>query len=204
MKVILLLNWGIGHEILKVFHNLSDITIVKVMTRYKSNSLDEWENIVYNYSKEKGYKTINEKKVTFDMLKRYIDNNDIDLLVSHSFMKIIPKKVFNAPKKGSINIHASLLPKYRGASPTYWVLKNGENKTGLTCHYINSTVDAGDIISQKSIEVRPDDSIETIIERQKLIVKDLILESLSNINNPNFRAVKQTNENASYAPRSSL
>jgi len=204
MKVILLLNWGIGHEILKVFHNLSDMTIEMVMTRYKSNSIDEWENMVYNYSKEKGYKTLNEKKVSFDMLKSYIDKSDIDLLVSHSFMKIIPKKVFNAPKKGSINIHASLLPKYRGASPTYWVLKNGENKTGLTCHYINATVDAGDIISQKIIEVRPDDSIETIIERQKLIVKDLILESLSNINNPNFRAVKQTNENASYAPRSSL
>ncbi|KPA15157.1 methionyl-tRNA formyltransferase [Candidatus Magnetomorum sp. HK-1] len=203
MKVILLLNWGIGYEILKVFHKLSDIVIEMVVTRYNANDniSDKWENIVYNYSKENEYRTIDQKNISFDMLKQIIDNNKIDLLVSHSYMKIFPIHIFQAPRVGSINIHASLLPKYRGASPTYWVLTNKETKTGLTCHFIDEGVDSGDIISQKEIDVQTDDTIETIIEKQKLIVKDLIIESLFNLKNPNFCAIKQDEKKAIYAPR---
>ena len=203
MKVLLLLNWGLGYEILKVFHKLPGVFIIMVVTRHNKDKANtcKWENIVYNFSKKHGYKTIDQERISFEDLKQIIDKNKIDLLVSHAYMKIIPKKVFMAPKLGSINIHASLLPKYRGPSPVYWLLKNKDKTTGLTCHFIDEGVDKGDIIFQKAINVEPDDNIDSIIERQKIIVEDLIVESMTRVQDPDFCAIKQSDDLATYAPR---
>ena len=130
--------------------------------------------------------------------------SEIDLLISHAFMRILPRKVFAAPKYGSINIHPSLLPKYRGPSPTYWVLHNKENVTGLTCHFIDKYIDTGDIIHQIEIPVKSGDTIASIIERQKPLVVELLFKSFSKIRDQNFRPITQQNRLASYAPRPKL
>jgi methionyl-tRNA formyltransferase len=201
MKVIVLANWGIGYEVLKALDRLSDTEIFLVVTRYDVNNRDKWYNIVYNFACQCGYKTKFERFISFDELRESILKSDIDVLVSHAFMRILPKAAFSAPKYGSINIHASLLPKYRGPSPTYWVLKNKETVTGLTCHYIDEGVDTGDIIYQVEVPVKSDDTIETIIEKQKKITGLLITESLARITNKNFHPLPQNNELVSYAPK---
>jgi len=192
MKIALLLNWGLGLEVLKVFHSLQNIDISFVVTQFDPESTDIWKNVVYNHSLMLGYKTISQEKLSFEKLQKEIEENDVDLLLSHAFMKIFPKSIIIAPKFGCINIHASLLPKYRGASPTKLVLKNKEKQTGLTTHYINEGIDTGDIIFQIKIPVKTDDTEDSIIERLKSVVKKLIIESLSRINDPKFVAISQT------------
>jgi len=192
MKIALLLNWGVGLEVLKIFHCLQNIDISFVVTQFDPETTDIWKNVVYNHSLMFGYKTISQKKLSFGILEKKIKENEVDLLVSHAFMKIFPKSIITAPKFGCINIHASLLPKYRGASPTKLVLKNKDKLTGLTMHYIDEGIDTGDIIFQIKIPVKIDDTEESIIERLKSVIKELIIESLSKINDPKFVAIPQT------------
>jgi len=201
LKVVLLANWGLGLELLKILHLRDDIDIKLVITQYKKNVLDVWYNSVYDYSYENGYKIVKQESLLFDELQKYIAELKVDLLVTHAFMKILPKEIFSAPKYGSINIHPSLLPKHRGPSPTYWVLKNREKATGLTCHYIDSGIDTGDIISQRKIIVEPHDTVSSIIEKQKLIIEELVEESIKRLQGRTFKPMVQKEELASYAPK---
>jgi len=196
-----LANWGLGLELLKTLHLRNDVAIKLVITQYKKNVLDIWYNSVYDFACEKGYKTVDQRSISFNELKKYITKSKIDILVTHAFMKILPKEVFSAPKYTSINIHPSLLPKYRGPSPTYWVLKNRDKTTGLTCHYIDEGVDTGDIISQSITIVQPDDTIDSIIEKQKLTLNDLVDDCIKKIVDPAFIPELQKEKLSSYAPR---
>ena len=163
-------------------------------------SEDPWENVLYKHSLELGHGTLPENNVTFKEIVQTIHLHDIDLMITHAFMKILPEYVFAAPKLGTINIHPSLLPKYRGPSPTKWVLKNQEPETGLTCHYIDKGVDTGDIIHQVKIQVEKNDSVETLIEKEKQLLEQLINQSLSKITDNSFRAFKQIEKHATEAP----
>jgi len=191
MKVALFLNWGLGLEILKTIHPFPPTEVVFVITQFEPETIDVWKNVVYDYSLKLGYKTIPQNMVSFDTLKKEMENDEIDLLISHAFMKIFPKSILTIPKFGCINIHPSLLPKYRGPSPTKLVLKNKDKITGLTAHYIDEGIDTGSIIYQLKVSVKTDDTEDTIIEKMKSITKPLILETFSRINDSTFEATPQ-------------
>lgn len=201
MKVILLANWGLGLEILKVLHRLPNIGIELVVTRFIEDSADRWENVVHDFSLEQGCRTKRQETLSFSELKDEIERSETDLMITHAYMKILKRKVFSAPKYGSVNIHPSLLPKYRGPSPTCWVLKNKEHETGLTCHYIDEGVDTGDIVHRVRIPVKPDDTVSSIIERQKTVVEELMIESLARIMDDGFHPLPQDSRAGVYAPR---
>ncbi len=201
LKVILIVNWGLGLEILKTLDRMQNVRICNVITQFGNKTQDPWFNIVYDFVKEQEYEVIIQNKITFLEIRRLIIEQNADLLMVHSFMRKIPSEVFSAPKLGSINIHPSLLPKYRGPLPTYWVLKNNDTKTGLTCHIINEGFDTGDIINQMEVLVEKNDTTETIIEKQKKIVKPLLIQTLNLITNKNFKSKPQPTVGVSYAPR---
>lgn len=201
LKVILLANWGLGLEVLKVLHQHDHVDIELVVSQYDRNSTDAWKNVVYAFAVSQNYNVMDQNKISLKELREIIVSRDIDLLISHSFMKILPLDVLEAPKRGSINIHASLLPKYRGPSPTYWVLKNSEKETGLTCHYMDEGVDTGNIIYQEKVPVESGDTVEAVIEKQKRFVGKLITESLARLRDSHFTPIVQQSENATYAPR---
>jgi len=201
LRIILLANWGLGLELLKVLHCRKDIDVKLVVTQYKKESHDGWFNAVYNFALQHNYKVEGHESISFEKLREFIVAFNIDLLVCHAYMKILPEKVFSSPRLGSINIHPSLLPKYRGPSPTYWVLKHREKTTGLTCHYIDKGVDTGNIICQSNTTVQPDDTIGSIIEKQKLTLNDLVDTCIKNILDPVFKSEPQKEKLSSYAPR---
>lgn len=201
LKIILLANWGLGLEVLKVLDSLPCVELDGVVSQFVEQSDDPWKNSVYNFARERGYTVFSQKDVNFEKLREIIIENQIDLLVSHSFMRIIPPSVLSAPKRGCINIHAALLPRHRGPSPTYWVLKNREKETGLTCHFMDEGIDTGDIIYQLKIPVLDDDNIGMVIERQKTIVKALLVESFARLLDVNFVPQIQNSAEASYSPR---
>lgn len=201
LRIVVLSNWGLGLQVLKYLHSRNDVNIELVVTQYNGEACDRWYNVVYDFALKQRYKVITQESVTFEKLRNFIATFKVDLLVCHGYMKILPKEVFSAPRLGSINIHPSLLPKYRGPSPTYWVLKNRENKTGLTCHYIDAGVDTGDVIAQKEVAIDQNDTVDSIIEKQKTLVARLLDESLYCLMDHSFRPVPQMNCLASYYPK---
>lgn len=191
MNILLMANWGMGLEVLKALEQISLIKEIMVSTRHEPENKDPWVNKVFNYSIANGYKTFNEKFLDFKTLETLLLEGEIDLMICHAYMKILPKKIFVIPKLGTINIHASLLPKYRGASPSRDVLLNNEKETGLTCHYIDEGIDTGDIIYQVKFGVDKDDSIDSLIEKGKSFIQELMSESLTRLNSSDFVALKQ-------------
>jgi len=200
MKVLVLANWGLGLELLKVLHSLGEIEIKMVVTQYERESQDRWHNVVYDFASRQEYKVIVEDSITFSEIEKYIVKEKLDLLITHSFMKKIPENVFNAPKLGGINIHPSLLPKYRGASPTLGALRNKEKKTGLTSHVITKEIDAGDIYYQVEVSIDSEDNRDTIIEKLKKKIPLLITETLKQIL-AGKKPISQSEEMVSYVPK---
>ncbi len=123
-----------------------------------------------------------------------------DLFVVIAF-RILPKKLYNLPEKGSINIHASLLPKYRGAAPINHVLLNGETETGLTSFFLAKKVDQGDIIHQTKIPIDPDETFSELSARLASMSGPFLLETLELIEQPRFRPSVQDDRQATPAPK---
>ncbi|MCS3950915.1 methionyl-tRNA formyltransferase [Salinibacter ruber] len=98
----------------------------------------------------------------------FLSEQDVDLVVSIACPQIVREDLLNCPPDGVINIHGALLPKYRGKLPSFWVLANGEEKTGVTVHYMNEQLDDGPIIVQKEVPIRPDDTLHSLVLRSKV------------------------------------
>ncbi|MCF7922236.1 MAG: methionyl-tRNA formyltransferase [Candidatus Marinimicrobia bacterium] len=123
-----------------------------------------------------------------------------DVIVVVAF-KILPDAVFTLPKFGSFNLHASLLPKYRGAAPIHWALLNGDKETGVTTFFLKSTVDTGNIIKQVKTPIYPEDNLHTLYSRLCHMGADLVLETTNLIASGAVIAGEQDNSQTSPAPK---
>ncbi len=123
-----------------------------------------------------------------------------DLIVVVAF-RILPESVFTLPRLGSFNLHASLLPKYRGAAPIHWALLNGETETGVTTFFLKRSVDTGGIIKQSKVSIVPEDNLYSLYDKLCLTGADLVLETVNMIANGNAEAKDQNNDLATPAPK---
>jgi methionyl-tRNA formyltransferase len=98
----------------------------------------------------------------------FLREQNVDLVASIACPQIVREELLECPPEGVINIHGALLPKYRGKLPSFWVLANGEEKTGVTVHYMNEDLDDGPIIVQKEVPIRPDDTLHSLVLRSKV------------------------------------
>ncbi len=122
-----------------------------------------------------------------------------DLIVTCAYGQIVPKEVLEVPQFGCINVHASLLPKYRGAAPIQSCLLEGEQKTGITIMYMDESLDTGDIISTREIAIEADDNLETLSNKLSILGADLLIDTIPSIlDNTNTR-IKQDDSLSSYA-----
>jgi len=137
------------------------------------------------------------KEVSFqDALKGF----GADLFVVAAYGQILPKSVLNLPKYGAINIHASLLPKYRGAAPIAWVILNGENRTGVTTMLMDEGMDTGDILLQSDLTLRGDETTETLQGRLAFLGAGLLSETLKKMKKGEIHPTPQDHSAATYAP----
>lgn len=123
-----------------------------------------------------------------------------DLYVVVAF-RILPERLFALPRLGSINIHGSLLPKYRGAAPINWALINGESKTGLSAFFLKREVDTGDVILQERTKIDPEDTFDSLYARLANMAGPFLLEALDLIESGSFRPISQDDRLASNAPK---
>ncbi len=117
-----------------------------------------------------------------------------DFFVVVAYGKILPQEVLNIPKIGSINVHASLLPKYRGSAPMQWAIMNGETKTGITTMFMDAGMDTGDILLKEEITIGRDDNLGTIHDKLMNIGASLIVKTLDGIVDGTIKREKQGND----------
>jgi len=125
---------------------------------------------------------------------------DPDCIVVVAFGQILKKEVLSLPKYGCLNVHASLLPKYRGAAPINWVIINGEKKTGITIMEMNEGLDTGDILKAKEILIEEDDDSSSLSDKLSKLGSELIVEVIDDISKGNITKIPQNHELSTYAP----
>ncbi|MCF7824344.1 MAG: methionyl-tRNA formyltransferase [Candidatus Marinimicrobia bacterium] len=123
-----------------------------------------------------------------------------DVIVVVAF-QILPKEVFLIPKFGAFNLHASLLPKYRGAAPIHWALLNGDTETGVSTFFLKSRVDTGNIISQKKIPIAPEDNLQSLYEKLSVLGAKLVMQTVDQIAEGVADAIEQDDTFATPAPK---
>lgn len=123
-----------------------------------------------------------------------------DIIVTCAYGKIIPKVLIDYPKYGCINIHASLLPKYRGAAPIQWALINGEKETGITLMYMDEFMDTGDIIDKVTYKIKDSDDIGSLHKELSILGGNILEDNLEYLVSGNINRIKQNDEDATYAP----
>ena len=124
---------------------------------------------------------------------------DADLIVTAAFGQILPKELLEAPRLGCINVHASLLPKYRGGAPIHQSIIDGEASTGVTIMYMAEKLDAGDIISQREILIGDDDHTGSMFEKLSNVGRELLKDTLPAIANGTNERTPQDESLVTYA-----
>jgi methionyl-tRNA formyltransferase len=124
-----------------------------------------------------------------------------DLIVVAAYGRILTRDLLNIPPLGCINIHASLLPKYRGAAPIQWAIVNGERKTGVTIMKMDEGMDTGDILMVQEVEIRDEDTAQSLHDRLARVGAGLIVKAMDGLEKKTLQSIPQNHRQASYAPQ---
>lgn len=129
-----------------------------------------------------------------------IKSLDPEIIIVVAYGKILPKEIIEFPKYGCINVHASLLPKYRGAAPIQWCIINGEKRTGVTTMYMDIGLDTGDMLLNAKTDISDNETSGELHDRLSLIGADLLIETLKKIEDDTIERNKQNDSESSYSP----
>src|SRR6266581_5466175 len=140
------------------------------------------------------------EKIRAPEVQQLLEKLAPDVIVIIAYGQIIPPRLLSIPKHGWINLHASLLPKYRGAAPVHWAIANGETQTGLTTMRIDAGMDTGGILLQKPINISPDDTTASLATRLAEAGAPLMAETLRGVGAGTISAVPQDHAQATSAP----
>lgn len=145
---------------------------------------------VKKYALEKNLTVYQPEKMKSPDFVELYRNLNIDIAVVVAF-RMMPEVIWSAPKIGTINLHGSLLPNYRGAAPINWAIINGEKETGVTTFFINHEIDKGDLLFQKKCKIEDSYDFGTLYSKLKEIGADLLNETLESIESGNYQSTKQ-------------
>ena len=147
-----------------------------------------------------GYPVLQPSSVRSVEFSNIIAEYEPDFIVVVAFGRIIKKNILDIPKIAAINIHASLLPKYRGSAPIQWAIIKGENKTGVTIMLMDEGMDTGDILLSSEIEISPDDTSDILHDRLADLGANLLIETLNAFDTGDIHPISQDHAQATYAP----
>lgn len=150
------------------------------------------ESAVKKYAQNKGLPILQPTNLKNEDFLRELKGLNANLQVVVAF-RMLPKAVWQMPEFGTFNLHASLLPQYRGAAPINWAIINGETKTGVTTFFIDDKIDTGAIILQKETVIHPDEDAGSLHDRLMVLGADAVLETLERISQGNLDAMVQEN-----------
>jgi len=190
--------------VLDSLHNDPDHEVLAVVTvpdhmggRDRNRRL---ESAVKRYAVENDLPVLQPKKLNYSSFLNELRSLEPDCIVVVAFKKL-PKLVWSIPKYGTINLHASLLPAYRGAAPINHAIIQGETETGMTTFFIDEKIDTGEILLQTKMPIERDDTAGSLYQRMMKSAGDLVLKTLKGIKNDEIRPIPQDDKKSSEAPK---
>ena len=143
---------------------------------------------------------INPESLKSESFRKKLISIKADIFIVVAY-KILPSSLINIPKYGSLNLHASLLPKYRGAGPIQWALMNGDKVTGITIFRLKRKIDTGNILFQQKVNIKKNDNMQTLGMRLCEIGADSMISVLKDINDDKIKSYSQNSDKMSLAPK---
>ena len=180
-----------GHEVLAVVTQPD-----KPKGRGKKMSMPPVKELALKYD----IKVYQPQRVKTDEFVNILKDINPDIMVVVAFGQILSKDILDIPKYGCINVHASLLPKYRGAAPINWVIINGEKTTGVTTMYMDVGLDTGDMILKKEMNIEIDETAGELHDKMMYVGADVLKDTLKLIESKSAPREKQDDNESSYAP----
>src|SRR5438874_1437429 len=153
---------------------------------------------VKQFALERGLTIHQPQKIKSDEAKSLFASHNADVAVVVAYGKILPQEFLDAPRHGCLNVHVSLLPKYRGAAPVNWAIVNGETETGVTTMQIVQELDAGPILLQKATQIGDNETALELLKRLAVLGAELISETISNLDR--IEPKPQIDSEATFAP----
>lgn len=182
MKIVFLGTSEFAVPSLKKIHNTHGITaIITKRDKPQGRHLVSAPSPVKAAAQELGLPVSSVEGLPADKAAEALAGYGADIFIVIAYGQILPAKMLSLPGMGSIGLHASLLPKYRGPSPINWAIINGETKTGVTVFRLNEKMDAGAIISQRQAEILPSDNAQTLSEKLAVMGAELLSGSVADI-----------------------
>ncbi|GII63966.1 methionyl-tRNA formyltransferase [Sphaerisporangium krabiense] len=183
-----------GHEVtLVVTHPKSDHAYEKI-----------WDDSVAELAAKHGVPVLLRRRPGDAELLKAVRDAAPDIIVANNWRTWLPPELFDLPPHGTLNVHDSLLPAYAGFSPIIWALINGEQEVGVTAHRMNAGLDAGDIVLQRAVTVRPHDTATDLFHRTVDLIGPVVRESLDLIASGRARWTPQDRARASFFHKRSV
>ncbi len=155
---------------------------------------------VKKFAVDKGLEVHSFKKIRRKEGVEFLKSIDFDVMVTAAFGQILTQEILDIPKYGCINVHASLLPKYRGPAPIQWAIINGEKETGITTMKTERGVDTGDILMQETTEIFPDETAGELFERLSSMGGGVLIKTLRGLEDNTITPVPQNHDEATHFP----
>ena len=181
---------GILDELIKQKYTIVGVITAPDRPAGRGRKLNE--SAVKKFAVEKGLKILQPTNLKDEQFLETLKSLNANLQIVVAF-RMLPKVVWNMPKYGTFNLHASLLPQYRGAAPINWAIINGETKTGVTTFFIDEKIDTGAIILQDETTIHKKDNSEDLHDRLMLLGAKTVIKTLERIQEGNFNTAKQEN-----------
>lgn len=137
--------------------------------------------------------SLKDEQLAYELSQFYCD-----IFVVVAYGKLIPRSIFSIPPLQTINLHPSLLPKYRGAAPVEWALCNGEHQTGVTVQLINDELDAGDIVLQSPVTIAPNETAQDVYEKILPLGADMLIKAIKGLHLGTIKPMPQDHTQATY------
>jgi methionyl-tRNA formyltransferase len=147
-----------------------------------------------------GIPVLQPQKIKTEEFLKQLEELRPDIICVVAYGKILPKGILELPRYGCINVHASLLPKYRGAAPINWAIIRGEKVTGITTMKMDEGMDTGDILLQREVPIEDEDTAETLSHKLSLTGAEVLIETLNLLKEGKLKPIPQNHSQATYAP----
>lgn len=180
-------------------HNV--VAVVSQPDRPKGRGKKLQPTPVKEAAEKRGIPVYQPEKIREEGFKEILESFGADVFVVVAYGQILPENILNIPPYGCINVHGSLLPKYRGASPMQMAVVNGEKVTGITVMYMEKGLDSGDMILKKEVEITLQDTYGTLHDKMCVVGADALIQALDMIEKGTVKAEKQDDSLATYTHR---
>lgn len=152
---------------------------------------------IISYAEKKGVATKRIKSPNNKNFKEYLRSLDIDIIINQS-QNFLKQELLDIPKIGVLNRHNAILPKNRGRLTPFWVMLNQEKETGVSIHFVEESLDSGDIVVQKTYPVTRKDTFNSIVKKNYEIASDALLEALTILESDNYTPIPNNDDEATY------